>query len=415
MKIKLKKAVVLMSLIVPCLAHSQAVSEYVFTKNGGDLNNINGTIAAANASLVEKSHMPEFNSVGHISGCTATWLGDDDEWVYILSAAHCNNAKTDVADTGYIFYADDYKTIIGKGPGKIYTVPERNNKPAGYGGASTDLEILKLVKVADFVDSNGKKVVKPVLYDGMEEKGLPVQFVGYGIWGVGLALTTIESRMTTTSIIDSIFEQDHGISAGYEPVKESEQWGSTTPGDSGSAWWQTHHGIKTIIAVTNGGGEKSSTGPRVSQYIDWIKTVYPDVDILSEHAFDWSDNDHKGTIGDLYVYNNPYNYQTEYFMLSGLRSDGGYWYFPTDKTNNNYWRYLGTNKQDALQHIADLKGYKNWSSNNHQGTAKDVYVYYNPYNNDTELFELKQTGEYGYFPTDKKDNKYWTYIKTVKY
>ena len=185
MKIKLKKAVVMMSLIVPCLAHSHAVSEYVFTKNGGDLNNIKGTIAAANASLVEKSHMPEFNSVGHISGCTATWLGDDDEWVYILSAAHCNNAKTDVADTGYIFYADDYKTIIGKGPGKIYTVPERNNKPAGYGGASTDLEILKLVKVADFVDSNGKKVVKPVLYDGMEEKGLPVQFVGYGIWGVG--------------------------------------------------------------------------------------------------------------------------------------------------------------------------------------------------------------------------------------
>lgn len=420
MKIALRKSAVALSLLLPCLAHSQLISEYVFTQNGGDMNNIAGTIAAANESLRQKSYSPEFNAVGHIYGCTATWLGDDDEWVYILSAAHCNASKTDVGNTNYSFYADDNKTVIGKGPGTVHTVPQRNNRPAGYGGASTDLEILKLKKVADFLDPNGNKVVKPVLYDGNAEKGLPVEFVGYGYWGVrttensSYGPLTGQRRLTSMSVIDEIFEQEHGLGAGYEPVKNSLKWGRTASGDSGSAWWQTHHGIKTIISVTQGHGN-GSNGPRISQYIDWIKSVYPDVDILSEHAFDWGYNDRQGTIGDLYVYDNPYNHQTEYFMLSGLGSDDRYWYFPTDKSNNAYWFYLGTDKTQALQRIDNVKGYKTWGNDGRKGNAGDIYVYYNPYNHSTELFRLKKTGEYWYFPTNKKDNTDWQYVLTIKY
>ncbi|WP_181319072.1 M66 family metalloprotease [Photobacterium leiognathi] len=54
----------------------------------------------------------------------------------------------------------------------------------------------------------------------------------------------------------------------------------------------------------------------------------------------WGDYDRIGTIGDLYVYDNPYNGDKELFQLSGLASNGRYWYFPINKTNNRYWTYI---------------------------------------------------------------------------
>ncbi len=54
----------------------------------------------------------------------------------------------------------------------------------------------------------------------------------------------------------------------------------------------------------------------------------------------WGDYDRIGTIGDMYVYDNPYNGDKELFKLSGLGSDGRYWYYPTNKTNNRFWTYI---------------------------------------------------------------------------
>ena len=54
-------------------------------------------------------------------------------------------------------------------------------------------------------------------------------------------------------------------------------------------------------------------------------------------------SNHTGTIGSLYVYNNPYTKDTEYFQLNKT----SYWYFPTDKTSTDTWIYLGTDG-DAL-------------------------------------------------------------------
>jgi len=54
----------------------------------------------------------------------------------------------------------------------------------------------------------------------------------------------------------------------------------------------------------------------------------------------WGDYDRIGTIGDMYVYDNPYNGDKELFKLSGLGSDSRYWYFPTNKTNNRFWTYV---------------------------------------------------------------------------
>jgi len=41
----------------------------------------------------------------------------------------------------------------------------------------------------------------------------------------------------------------------------------------------------------------------------------------------------------------------------------------------------------------------------------DYFIYRNPYNGDTEYFKLKKTGA-EYFPIDKSDNEFWTYVGT---
>ncbi|WP_244557137.1 S6 family peptidase [Pantoea deleyi] len=54
----------------------------------------------------------------------------------------------------------------------------------------------------------------------------------------------------------------------------------------------------------------------------------------------------KGTPGDIYVYNNPYTEETEYFQLNTT----SYWYYPTDKSSTSTWTYLGTDPDKAIDH-----------------------------------------------------------------
>lgn len=54
----------------------------------------------------------------------------------------------------------------------------------------------------------------------------------------------------------------------------------------------------------------------------------------------------KGTPGSIYVYNNPYTKETEYFQLNKT----SYWYYPTDKSSTSTWTYLGTDPDKAIDH-----------------------------------------------------------------
>lgn len=95
-----------------------------------------------------------------------------------------------------------------------------------------------------------------------------------------------------------------------------------------------------------------------------------------------------GSPGDFYLYENPYNNDTEIFKLRG-RSDA---YFPIDKTSNADWIY---------KHIHQ------WSSTE-RGDAESVYVYDNPVNYRTELFLLrKSTSRLPYFPTTGHSDDNW--------
>ncbi|MQL50006.1 phosphatidylinositol-specific phospholipase C domain-containing protein [Photorhabdus khanii] len=52
----------------------------------------------------------------------------------------------------------------------------------------------------------------------------------------------------------------------------------------------------------------------------------------------WGDGGNTGSIGDIYIYKNPYQHQEkEYFKL--LKTS--YWYFPTNRTSDSTWQYMG--------------------------------------------------------------------------
>lgn len=115
----------------------------------------------------------------------------------------------------------------------------------------------------------------------------------------------------------------------------------------------------------------------------------------------WEYNPLRSVVGDVYEYANPYNGDTEYFELKALNADGRYGYFPTDKTSNQNWTYLGKAR--------------NWGENDRKAPIGSIFVYANQYTGLTEYFRLKALGgdnRYWYFPTDQSDNHFWTYMGT---
>lgn len=82
--------------------------------------------------------------------------------------------------------------------------------------------------------------------------------------------------------------------------------------------------------------------------LDWGKSA------AAYSANTWS-NTQKGTVGSLYVYQNPYTKRTEYFIL---KTAGKYGYFPTNGASNSNWQYVGTDLAAAQQATADFHNSK---------------------------------------------------------
>ncbi|QUO30528.1 trypsin-like serine protease [Burkholderia cenocepacia] len=267
-------------------AHAVVIDEATFKYFGGETADVANSIKTHNEKLRAFSYETPWLAVGSIRDCTATWLGDKSDWSYVLTAAHCVDYQGTETPTNRTFTAWDGR-VIASGSGTAYVPPQRVNRPTGMGGASTDIAILKLPSRNPIVDDAGRPLDRPILNDVMTEKGLDVIFVGYGSWGVGTngsgayAPATGERRLYGRSRISSLFELDHGIDANYQSAGPSALWARTAAGDSGSAWWQIHDGKPVIIATTNGGHETESTGARVSKYVDWVKSIYPEVRVLS--------------------------------------------------------------------------------------------------------------------------------------
>jgi|GEM_PF-1949129 len=284
---KKKSSAAFTAFMVATSAHAVAIDEATFKYYGGDTSDVANSIKTHNDTLRSFSYQSPWLTVGNIGECTGTWLGDKDGQSYILAAAHCVKEKKKLTefDQKGEFMAWNGR-VIASGKGTAYILPQRINIPQGLGGASTDIAILKLPAKERLVDANGRPVERPILNDAQDEVGRDVIYVGYGAWAVGTQNNafwpaTGDRRLYARSRISRTFETDHGIGADYISVGPSQYWAQPKSGDSGSAWWQIRGGTPVIIATTNGGSGTLATGARVSSWVDWIKSIYPEARFLS--------------------------------------------------------------------------------------------------------------------------------------
>lgn len=64
----------------------------------------------------------------------------------------------------------------------------------------------------------------------------------------------------------------------------------------------------------------------------------------------------QGTVGSLYIYNNPYTHTVDYFILK----TSSYGWFPTGQVSNEHWEYVGHDQNSAQALLANRinnKGY----------------------------------------------------------
>lgn len=277
--------------MIPVNVHALVINDVVFAENGGELDNVKGSIEFAYAPMQKKSFESSFAATGDIGTCSSTWIGDskDKTKSYFLTAAHCVEYNDPLSVSGYFSgkFLDKNKRIIAQN-GIYFLGPYRVNRPQGFVGASTDIALLVLNKKANIKNEQGKDLMPPWLNDGPDELEKKVSFVGYGEWGVGGSVasgfqpSTGSLRAWGESKVDSIPEMGYALSASYQPSGKSAAWARLTNGDNGSVWWQQHHGFWTIAGVANGGNLTISTAARVSLYIHWIKSLYPEVSTLTD-------------------------------------------------------------------------------------------------------------------------------------
>ncbi|XAL98542.1 hypothetical protein OT109_13250 [Phycisphaeraceae bacterium D3-23] len=201
------------------------VNNNYFTASGGDTADVVGTLDAGYADAIAYSYADQFAAVGTIGQCTATWIGDsaDGSLSYILTAAHCLPDDQTVNPIDSERFRDGLGNDYAEGAGTFYVPPERVNRPPGFGGASTDIGILVLPRLASILDAAGQPIAQPLLYDGSDELDHPVTFNGYGSWGIGtegssgsLQPTNGPRRAAGTNTIDRIIEEDHGLTAEFD-------------------------------------------------------------------------------------------------------------------------------------------------------------------------------------------------------
>lgn len=69
-----------------------------------------------------------------------------------------------------------------------------------------------------------------------------------------------------------------------------------------------------------------------------------------EYDFKHWDDNRTGIVGDIYIYDNPYNNKTEIFKLKTERYD----YLPINQSSNNSWKYLGPKHRFERGEIGDI-------------------------------------------------------------
>lgn len=125
---------------------------------------------------------------------------------------------------------------------------------------------------------------------------------------------------------------------------------------------------------------------------------------------EWSANDRKGRVGDIYLYENPYTQALEFFRLIGVDADGRYGYFPNGRKDSGSWEYLGTSLPVAHELMTPIR---QWQAKGSGGMPGQVFVRVHPVSGEVQYFRLKLAVEKGTMaepPQDATSNDLWEYL-----
>ena len=236
---------------------------------------------------------PQFAAIfglhdGEAYGGSATWIGNDGEHGYLLTAAHNFGGSADAGTWTYWSRAGEAYEGVAVDIHPSYD--SQSDDSSGY-----DLAIVTLDRP---VTDAGRQ---PALYEGRDELGRVLTITGYGSRGTGSSGETddhydfdAETSAAARNVVDEVdgdygensliadFDSEEGdasVMGGSDPVDEFE--GILGSGDSGgAAWIRTRQGW--AIAGTNTWGDDSVYGSvsgfsRVSTQLDWIASVFPGI------------------------------------------------------------------------------------------------------------------------------------------
>lgn len=283
------------SLLLTFASHSQAIgiSENKFKELGGTDPHAIDDVRTVGMKLQPRSKVPPFLVVGRLRGaggsCTANWLGESGPHTYFITAAHCvvgasRLSPQRVQGRFSSWQGDD--VLLANGEGLAF-MPWRPRAGDLYEDAD-DVAVVRLPRVATPTDAQGRALTSPILYDGQNEVGLPLEFVAYGNWGVGINdFSTLHGRLWGQLQASRLRENGDSMVADYPIPGTPQAWAIGRPGDSGAGWWQRQSGYWTMVTVFSSAGRAGgmnfrSSGARISRVAGWVKGLFPGAMTLTD-------------------------------------------------------------------------------------------------------------------------------------
>lgn len=282
-------ALATLSQLVALPANAVIILDSVWEEYGGAEGN-----EAAGFEIHEAIAMePQFASIfglhnGESYLGSGTWIGNDEEHGYILTAAH--NFDGSNPDPN----AWTYWSRAGTGYEGVEVHIHPGYDPEDDSTSGYDLAIVVL---STPVTDAGKQ---PMLYAGDSELGQIITITGYGSRGIGSVGEAdefydfeAETPAAANNIVDEVDgpngennlivdldSEDGSINTTGEPGPVDALEGILGSGDSGgAAWMETSKGW--AIVATNTWGDDAVYGSisgfsRISTQLDWIAEIYPD-------------------------------------------------------------------------------------------------------------------------------------------
>jgi catechol 2,3-dioxygenase-like lactoylglutathione lyase family enzyme len=226
---------------------------------------------------------------------SATWLGNDDDHAYLLTAGHIFELPGSVDD--YVARAPDGHTVAVD---KLWIHKRWNGDADTRSGYD-----IAIVRLEETLEGTGPE---PHLYTGTSEAGKLITFVGYGNRGIG-SIGEVEKyyegsdKAAAQGIVDiaedavepfpksddagnyltiALPKEDGSVelSTGGKRKPATRLVGLLGAGDSGGSAWMKVRGEWQIVGINSNGTGNATYGEtssfcRVAMHRDWIRKIFP--------------------------------------------------------------------------------------------------------------------------------------------